>query len=837
MPKILRLHHAALAATVICLCASVTVFADGWGSGGGSNSQGRTPTAGYGAWCVDPNSNYCPHWIRANISDFETAWQQARTGSSWNNNSGYSKDAHDVCTDPSRNTDGYVYFSGYFGYNSSRLILWNAYDLSYYKTDHNLAKVYSGGNLTTNNFFNSDITNMMNRIAARLGTNEEGLAFFCKGMDEPRTHQETRTGTYSSTSDAQVGNSSWGKNPYAYVYSSDNSNTSIAFSFRHTVHSSAPAGSWPSWTVSRDGSTIASGSNYVGSGGSTRVNNSQVTHSLNLGTKKRVCQTIGHTRDATFTYTVNDDTGEITGPEISYSGWVDRSSEACAEARHPYNFVTNPSTTISSRDVVYPGETAVLSGSVTLSHKDDADTPADYPTTITPDDTTVRLIQFTLIPSYSGDLSGGIGSDPCSFVHSKYGGALTACANATDDHRGSIPTGSTGVQLANTVTVPDVEVGTKLCTAIAANPADSGGGYNENLNRNWKISSATCRTIAKKPNFQVWNGGVATEGSITTSISRKTIDAKLGQASKPTIFGSWDEQLVIAGQGIKGFASGAALGYTPQNYNFSLSGGNASATTLQGLSPLTISNQDNSAIGYSNISLNSAVLDRLKARYTRLDTSSWPERDGIKVSPTGLEYVELPDGANLGQVVKSALKNNELGQDNTRIYYSPGTINITGDLCYGTPCPGTATRLDTYQLGSSSLAALPQILVFAHNINIAPDVTRLDAWLIADGTLNTCAGSSFGSSLDANHCNKTLVINGPTFAGQLQLLRTAGALPGAGPNVSEQSVLARDLSQDGSISPAEIFNLRSDTYLWAYAQAQRFSEAVTTYTRELSPRL
>ena len=38
-------------------------------------------------------------------------------------------------------------------------------------------------------------------------------------------------------------------------------------------------------------------------------------------------------------------------------------------------------------------------------------------------------------------------------------------------------------------------------------------------------------------------------------------------------------------------------------------------------------------------------------------------------------------------------------------------------------------------------------------------------------------------------------------------------------------------------APAEVFNFGGDDYLWAYAQAGRYSSSYTeTYTRELAPR-
>jgi hypothetical protein len=87
--------------------------------------------------------------------------------------------------------------------------------------------------------------------------------------------------------------------------------------------------------------------------------------------------------------------------------------------------------------------------------------------------------------------------------------------------------------------------------------------------------------------------------------------------------------------------------------------------------------------------------------------------------------------------------------------------------------------------------------------------------------------------MSANDCKNRLVVNGPVFAKNLFLNRTWGAFHGSGTVNPVTDVYG---TNDGSITPAEIFNLRPDTYLWAYNQAQRFSQAVVTYTRELPPR-
>ena len=99
-------------------------------------------------------------------------------------------------------------------------------------------------------------------------------------------------------------------------------------------------------------------------------------------------------------------------------------------------------------------------------------------------------------------------------------------------------------------------------------------------------------------------------------------------------------------------------------------------------------------------------------------------------------------------------------------------------------------------------------------------------------------------------CSQTLVFNGPVFAKHLTLKRTGGANYGGGKATSDDAssrllgTYYRKLiggtyyaaSDDGSIAPGEIFNLRSDAYYWGMGQAQRSGIAEVVYQRELAPR-
>jgi hypothetical protein len=142
----------------------------------------------------------------------------------------------------------------------------------------------------------------------------------------------------------------------------------------------------------------------------------------------------------------------------------------------------------------------------------------------------------------------------------------------------------------------------------------------------------------------------------------------------------------------------------------------------------------------------------------------------------------------------------------------------------------------TYQDGPFTTAQdIPQLIIIAKYITINSNVTNVDAWLIAknqtatDGAISTCNTSgtapqlsagytSAAYNLSSNQCNQPLTINGPVIANRLFLRRTAGSDPG------------------GYGNPAEVINLRPDSYLWAQAMTTSRGIYTTTALREVPPR-
>ena len=126
------------------------------------------------------------------------------------------------------------------------------------------------------------------------------------------------------------------------------------------------------------------------------------------------------------------------------------------------------------------------------------------------------------------------------------------------------------------------------------------------------------------------------------------------------------------------------------------------------------------------------------------------------------------------------------------IVHYTGTLTINGSLTYD----------NTY----SSITKIPRVVIIADNVVIGPNATRIDPWIITNN-LSTCSevkdGSNYFASpsdvqIDATMCDKSLTFNGPVIAKNAYLYRTAG-------------------NGKSSNNHAEVFNLRPDAFLSAYA--------------------
>ncbi len=350
----------------------------------------------------------------------------------------------------------------------------------------------------------------------------------------------------------------------------------------------------------------------------------------------------------------------------------------------------------------------------------------------------------------------------------------------------------------STYTVQASDFGKKLCRATSANPSDNKGA-------GWVESAAACVSIAKKPKVQVWGGDLqagatlkgqsATIGNISTSVSQK---------ASGVAYGSWDEYAVRANGTVKGIGAGAA-------FNFK-----------------------NGLVGYTSCNVSQLVLTNAGAGTCNGSTAL-----GQYASSQN-----IPDVAAVFPISNSTPIFKNLGDaTQRRVETASGTVNVggatinRGDWVVLNAPTAIVTITGDINYTSSTLSSvydIPQVIIIANCINIAGNVQNIDAWLIAvgqtgtntscdgiasGGVINTCSDVAPGGNLSAAQCSNTLRVNGPVMTRHLYMQRTSG---------SDTDATAG--------SPAEVFNLRPDAYLWLAQRSITAGYVQAAYTTELPPR-
>ena len=268
---------------------------------------------------------------------------------------------------------------------------------------------------------------------------------------------------------------------------------------------------------------------------------------------------------------------------------------------------------------------------------------------------------------------------------------------------------------------------------------------------------------------------------------------KMDQTNQ-NVYGSWGEYGIIA-NGKADSASGAGLsssfngrsGVTPRDYN-----------------KLTFANIPK----FGNFSSTSSVPDNF----------TLPSVRGARGNISGnVDVNNLASGEyNAGNVT---LTGSKLSVGKSIVIKSSGVVRISGDLLY----------TDT-----NDVRQLPQLIIYAKNIIIEPSVGEVNAWLITqkDGYVSTCgvviSARDWLNGVSESSCGKQqLKINGPIKTGRLFLRRTYGG---------KHASSAKNDPNMHPGTPAEIINLRADTYIWAYNNYRNTGAISTMNVRELPPR-
>lgn len=286
------------------------------------------------------------------------------------------------------------------------------------------------------------------------------------------------------------------------------------------------------------------------------------------------------------------------------------------------------------------------------------------------------------------------------------------------------------------------------------------------------------------------------------------------EVSTERIYGSWIEYGIFAPNYVNGTASGSGL-------NGGAEGGQSTWSQLTFSNDHNRSNAEPCASGSIKfgcfVSQSTTIPDVV---------SNFPVSASTPRISGSVAVSSLPSGvstSNDGSNITINLTGGVIDKGRWHVINAPNaTVNITGNITY------TNERLN-------KTSEIPQLIIIAKDINITGAVSQVDAWLITPrGSVVTCSdrgtaqqlrtvsvtGLPNAYKLSRNHCSNLLTINGPIMAESLWLRRTAGSEAGT-----------------ASGDPAEIINLRPDTYLWTAEISQRVPRAQTVFILEDAPRL
>lgn len=386
-----------------------------------------------------------------------------------------------------------------------------------------------------------------------------------------------------------------------------------------------------------------------------------------------------------------------------------------------------------------------------------------------------QLIRFEVAPdapdSSWTDRNGNNDNDACA-THSTRPG-VGNCQVVSDGNGSVFSVGSTELNR-YTHDTGDTPIGSRICFVLSVSTPT------EATNPSWGHSQPACIMVVKKPKLQV-HGGDMWAGRQFSDDEAESEPANITTGTSTiegTTYGSWAEYGAFATGSISGIASGAGLaGGKPQ-----------SEAIARNLNHLTFANTP----AYGGYTTNPGFL---------------PDYAGIY-------------GGSGGQGPGQSLNlNNAEGE-----YFSNGNVTVEagGAIAKGKDIVVHANNVVinnsiAYEDGYANLEEIPRVIIIAEgSISIAPEVERIDAWLISKDTLYTC---NQRAELTIDVCNRQLVVNGPVATKEISLRRTHGS----------DSPETRD-------TPAELFNLRPDAILSAYESALGRDRAQTVYQVELPPR-
>jgi hypothetical protein len=344
------------------------------------------------------------------------------------------------------------------------------------------------------------------------------------------------------------------------------------------------------------------------------------------------------------------------------------------------------------------------------------------------------------------------------------------------------------------------------------------------------------------PSVQFLGGSVLSRGAISTSrfATRESVSGAPGNISLNNtgrVFSSWTDFSIVSGGKVVGFGSGAAYGY-----NGSIVGANSAQKSELGDSSArggavisTRNKQGGGLVGniknqcafskMTSMNVNCSnttaevgnfanVGDKLVRTNAQIDTlKAWfrPTKTGSGINLSTRQNYDNTNATcstgtatlNIGNTLQNSIGNNRddnvatpqrIDKNNFHVVCATGTVVIHSNIEYGD---------DLVDADST-----PQVIIFANNISIGANVSRIDAWLIADNIVETCP-----SSAGAACGNNQLVINGPVFAGEIRLRRFYHNMKQPGEGLQDKGC-SKNVALQISKYRTNVTGIRTTTRTW-----------------------
>ena len=475
---------------------------------------------------------------------------------------------------------------------------------------------------------------------------------------------------------------------------------------------------------------------------------------------------------------------------------------SAAKVSVPYNFNTAVTITSDENSVATAGSNKNVNYEIKIKPKKNSETTNGgdeeaYTTVVR--NAKSRLITYSVGASGSSLRGGDYGADDlCGYFAGVSNCKVEDSEKSYSQIDVNLESGGT-VNNSSTIVIADIDAGAKICAAAAFYPAYSGADTNLDAkgSNTWRISDSVCFTVGKKPTFQVWGGSLyGGEDVIVSSTAKNNLSLPSGNISlenNVVVFSSWVEQIVVAKGKVDKLASGASTGLTTKN---AAEGGSLESREdfCKYRVPFSIANHggdicpNRSLTGYSGVVL--------------------------KSSKEALANIVPDDATHI-----------DATHINSGTYYSgngdlwgTNTINVSEDIYIN-------GNIIYHNGPYTTLSEIPKMIIYTtKDIHVACGVTRVDAVLLAGGTVYTC--DSYGGRDSTERANidsraGQLTINGAILTKGLELGRTYGMGTGIYSKI-----------------PAEIINYDSSIILWAKdkTDTEDFKKMHQVYINEIAPR-